>query len=171
MNVEEVGLGGSCHWCTEAIFLSLKGVRAVKQGWIASSEDPSRFSEAVLVEFDPQVIPLQKLIAIHLHTHSSTSAHSMRTKYRSAIYCYDAAQQRLATATIQALQQDFTAPLITEVLGFGSFKLNTQEYLNYYYSDPQKPFCRNIVNPKLIQLLKEFSAEVDHNKLAHLSSE
>ena len=22
----EIGLGGGCHWCTEAIFLSLKGV-------------------------------------------------------------------------------------------------------------------------------------------------
>tara|TARA_B100000795_G_scaffold173674_1_gene130984 strand:- start:4871 stop:5212 length:342 start_codon:yes stop_codon:yes gene_type:complete len=32
----KIGLGGGCHWCTEAVFMSLKGVRSVRQGWIAS---------------------------------------------------------------------------------------------------------------------------------------
>jgi len=27
-----LGLGGGCHWCTEAIFLSLKGIVEVQQG-------------------------------------------------------------------------------------------------------------------------------------------
>lgn len=36
MNIQKIGLGGSCNWCTEAIFRSLKGVTKVKQGWISS---------------------------------------------------------------------------------------------------------------------------------------
>jgi peptide-methionine (S)-S-oxide reductase len=48
--VSKIGFGGSCHWCTEAIFLSLKGVTAVKQGWIASDGQNSTFSEAVIVD-------------------------------------------------------------------------------------------------------------------------
>ncbi|WP_442591357.1 peptide-methionine (S)-S-oxide reductase [Pedobacter sp. AW31-3R] len=166
--MEKIGFGGSCHWCTEAIFLSLKGVTTVEQGWVASSADPSRFSEAVLVEFDPQIIPMKILIAVHLHTHSSTSDHSMRDKYRSAVYTMDREQQAQAVGMVQDSQQDFEAPLITEVLRLGSFKLNTPEYLNYYFADPDKPFCRNVVNPKLQQLLKDFSAVVNLDKLAHL---
>lgn len=168
--MEEIGFGGSCHWCTEAIFLSLRGVVEVRQGWIAASDAPSIFSEAVIVCFDPELIPLEILISVHLHTHSATSSHIMRSKYRSAVYCYSAAQQALALAIIQGLQQDFEESIITEVLEFSAFKLNQSEYLNYYYSDPEKPFCRNIVNPKLLQLLKDFAAHVDQDKLRHLSS-
>jgi peptide-methionine (S)-S-oxide reductase len=64
----KIGLGGSCHWCTEAIFQSLKGVPNVSQGWIEPDNDSAGFSEAVIVEFDPEMISLQDLIEIHLHS-------------------------------------------------------------------------------------------------------
>lgn len=168
MEASEIGLGGSCHWCTEAIFLSLKGVTQVKQGWIASKEAPDRFSEAVIVRFDPNLIPLETLITIHLHTHSSTSSHAMREKYRSAVYTFSDQQQSLAQAIIQARQTEFSEPIITEAVRFDSFKLNQPQYLNYYYSNPDKPFCQNIVNPKLLQLLHDFASEVDASKMTHL---
>ena len=41
-----------------------------------------------------------------------------------------------------------------------TFKLNEPEYLNYYYSDRQKPFCENIVRPKLQMLLERFGGMV-----------
>jgi peptide-methionine (S)-S-oxide reductase len=169
MENSEIGFGGSCHWCTEAIFLSLKGVSQVQQGWIASKEAPSRFSEAVIVRFDPNIIPLETLIAIHLHTHSCTSAHTMRDRYRSAVYTFSQQQQSQSEATIRTLQSEFNEPIITEVVPLDSFKLNQQQYLNYYYANPKKPFCQNIVNPKLIQLLHDFKNEVDTLKLSHLS--
>lgn len=163
--MEKIGFGGSCHWCTEAIFQSLRGVNQVEQGWIASAERPDDYSEAVIVGFDPEVISLQALIAVHLHTHSSTSVHSMREKYRSAVYTFSADQQALAIGIIQALAQEFNEPIITEVLEFGAFKLNKPEYLDYYYSNPSRPFCQNIVNPKLRQLLRDFSGLVNRDKL------
>lgn len=168
MESSEIGFGGSCHWCTEAIFLSLKGVTQVRQGWIASIEAATRFSEAVIVHFDPSIIPLEKLIAIHLHTHSCTSEHTMREKYRSAIYTFSVQQQSLSKAVIQAIQPEFSQSIVTEVVPFGSFKLNQPQYVNYYYADPEKPFCQNIVNPKLTQLLRDFKNEVDLSKLPHL---
>lgn len=167
-NANVIGIGGSCHWCTEAIFSSLKGVTQVQQGWIATAQDQDNFSEAVLVSFNPEVISLSKLIEVHLHTHSSTSVHSMREKYRSAVYTFDDTQGKLARFIIKELQQDFADPIITKVEGFGTFKLNKPEYLNYYFTDPARPFCQNIVNPKLKQLLREFSGEVDQDKLRHL---
>jgi hypothetical protein len=60
--------------------------------------------------------------------------------------------------------------IITEVVPLDSFKLNQPQYLNYYYANPEKPFCQNIVNPKLIHLLQHFATEVDKSKLAHLLS-
>lgn len=143
----KVGFGGSCHWCTEAIFQSLVGVREVLQGWIDGSE-------AVIVGFDEKDISLATLIEIHLATHSCTSAHSMRRKYRSAVYTNELGE--MAQGIIDDLQKDYEQPIITRVLPLGEFRLNEPRYLNYYYSDPQKPFCENIVKPKLQVLLERF---------------
>lgn len=166
--VSRIGFGGSCHWCTEAVFLSLKGVTGVRQGWIASDGDNSTFSEAVIVEFNPKVISLQTLVAVHLYTHSCTVNHGMRAKYRSAIYTFNATQAADAQNAIEALQPDFEAPILTKIIPYKRFRLNKDEYLNYYYSRPDKPFCQNIIDPKLRLLLSRFSNEVDMEKLKHL---
>ncbi|MBK0379357.1 peptide-methionine (S)-S-oxide reductase [Mucilaginibacter sp. SD-g] len=142
-----VGFGGSCHWCTEAIFQSLVGVTEVLQGWIDGSE-------AVIVIFDENVISLATLIEIHLATHSCTSEHSLRGKYRSAVYTNELGDT--AQRIINGLQRDYKQPIITQVLPLGEFRLNNPQYLNYYYRDPQKPFCENIVKPKLNFLLERF---------------
>lgn len=167
--MEEIGFGGSCHWCTEAIFLSLKGINAVRQGWIAADGPNMTFSEGVIVEYNPEVITLYTLIAIHLFTHSCTSNHSMRSKYRSAVYTFNAEQRQISRETIQSLQKEFSDPVITQVLPCEDFKLNTEDFLNYYYSNPEKPFCENIVNPKLKLLLAQFADQVNTEKLIHLN--
>ena len=43
---EKVGLGGGCHWCTEAVFEALRGVVQVKQGFIRAAPPHDAFSEA-----------------------------------------------------------------------------------------------------------------------------
>lgn len=166
---EKIGLGGSCHWCTEAIFQSLKGVLHVSQGWIASNGYPSRFSEAVVVDFDPAQISLQTLIEVHLHTHSCMSDHSMRSKYISAVYTFSDEQLSCANQAIETLQANFDQSIITEVIPFGGFKLNDEKYLNYYLRDPEKPFCKTFIDPKLKILLKRFSCKVDDSKSKHIS--
>jgi peptide-methionine (S)-S-oxide reductase len=163
--VHQIGMGGSCHWCTEAIFLSLKGVLAVKQGWIASGSDCGSWSEAVIVEFDETRISLSVLVAVHLATHSCTAEHSMRVKYRSAIYCFSDNQVTEVSGLLAQLQSGYAHPIITRVIPFGDFRLNTDQYLNYYYKDPSKPFCNNVINPKLQILLSEFEEFADREKL------
>lgn len=155
-SMSKIGLGGSCHWCTEAIFQSLKGVENVQQGWIRSIESPT-FSEAVIVHFDTNTIDHNAIIDIHLKTHSSSSNHTMRDKYRSAIYAFDSNQFQLYEQTLNQLQNQFENNLITKVLHFESFKINTENYLDYYRKNPEKPFCKNIIRPKLTKLKKEFS--------------
>jgi len=161
----KIGLGGGCHWCTEAVYLSLKGVLSVAQGWIASDGANSSFSEAVIVTYDTDVISTQVLIAVHLHTHSATSIHSMRGKYRSAIYYFSSKDKDMALSALQRLQHEFDRPIITEVLPFIDFRLNVAEQLNYYYTDPTRPFCKNYIDPKLKILLEKFGDNVDERKM------
>lgn len=168
-STSKIGFGGGCHWCTEGVFSSLIGIKQVKQGWIASSSDNSTYSEAIEVYFDPAIISLADLIEIHLHTHASTANHSMRGKYRSAIYSYDKPQFTQATQILEHLKADFSAELVTQVYPFKSFKQNKTELQNYFYSAPDRPFCQTYIQPKIRLLLKRFKAQVDPNKVATIS--
>lgn len=150
-------MGGGCHWCTEAVFQKLNGVQKVEQGFVASNEKTSSFSEAVIVHFDSDVISLSNLVEIHLHTHRSTSNHSMRDKYRSAIYTFTFEQHQEAEKAIKRLQSEFHLPLVTKVLPFSQFKPSAEQFRNYYSKNPEKPFCKRYINPKLELLQKRFS--------------
>lgn len=107
----KVALGGGCHWCTEAVFQSLKGVKKVEQGYACSINENSWFSEAIIVHFNEAEIDLSVLIEIHLHTHKSTSNHSMRYKYRSAVYVFTKAQEAQSILILKKLQDVFDKKL------------------------------------------------------------
>ena len=166
--VRQAGFGGGCHWCTEAVFSSLRGIHSVKQGWIASKEENASFSEGVIVAYDDGIISFATLIAIHLYTHSSTARHSLRDKYRSAIYAFDDEDLHEAKQAISVLQVEFNGAIITQVLPFHAFTLSREELLNYYFDDPQKPFCTLYIHPKLKLIMERFSKAADPDKLRHL---
>lgn len=168
LQLDKIALGGSCHWCTEAIFLALKGVAQVEQGWVASIAPHDTFSEGVIVHFDPTQITLRNLIAAHLYSHSCTSNHAMRVKYRSAIYVYSAQQHAQAQQIIADFQPEFDNKIITRVQPFVAFTPSRDEIVNYYFKNPSKPFCQTYINPKLKRLMAQFPQVVDHAKLAHL---
>lgn len=157
----KIALGGGCHWCTEAVFQSLKGVHKVEQGFVASEGAHSSFSEAVIVHYDKEVIGLKDLISIHLHTHQSTSQHAMRDKYRSAIYYFNEEDNLLTTQILKDLQADFESELITKPFPFKAFKPSDERFHDYYFSDKEKPFCKTYIAPKLKLLLNRFSEHVN----------
>lgn len=168
-NIEKIGFGGGCYWCTEAVFQSLNGVEEVEQGWIASEGEASTFSEAVSVHFNTSQISLAVLVEIHLLTHKSTSVHSMRKKYRSAIYYFGAEQKMKVNQLLNGFQSKFDNKLITQVLPYAKFKTSGVEIKNYYYKNPKQPFCQTYINPKLKLLLNQFSAYTKTKNLQHLS--
>jgi len=155
--MQRIAFGGGCHWCTEAIFQQLTGVKQVDQGWVSSTHtDATTPSEAVIVHFDPARISLDTLTEIHLYTHNATSNHSFREKYRSALYTFSDAQHQEAQNILKKKQKLFEKPLVTKVYPFEEFKLNDEEYLDYYKSNPDKPFCQVRIEPKLRVLLERY---------------
>lgn len=168
MSIRKIGFGGSCHWCTEAVFQSLKGVEKVEQGWI-SAEVATEFHEAVIVHYNDEIIPLKVLVEVHLRTHNSTSDHSMRRKYRSAIYTFSNEQRIEADRILTILQDHFNDPLITETYSFKRFRTSEAAFQNYYLKNPDKPFCKSYIDPKLRLLLDRFGDFVAFSKKEELS--
>lgn len=155
--MSKIGFGGGCHWCTEAVFQSLKGVTSVSQGFIASLAPRDSYSEAVVVEFEAALIPLDILLAVHLRTHASTSPHTMRGKYRSAVYTYSAGQTKVVQDLINTEAANFAAPLVTLILPQITFKPSDARFQNYYETDANRPFCTTYIDPKLARIRRDFS--------------
>lgn len=158
--METIGFGGGCHWCTEAVFQVLRGIDNVEQGFISSAPPNHALSEAVLVTFDPIQISLSVLTDIHLRTHASGSNHSMRGKYRSAIYVFDVAQRARTEKVLQELQCEFEEPRVTKVLDFAKFKPSEPRFQNYYATDEERPFCKTYIDPKLAYVRKMYGRDV-----------
>lgn len=102
-------------------------------------------AEAVVVHYDAGV-PLKQLIDIHLMTHSSSSHHALRNKYRSAVYYFTEEQRSEATLVLK------NKKVITKLLPFRDFILNHDNYLNYYRNKPSAPFSKTYIRPKLMQV-------------------
>ncbi len=156
----KIGFGGGCHWCTEAVFTVLTGVEKVEQGWIASEEPYDSLSEGVIVHFDPEIIQLSVLIEIHLLTHASTSNHSMRNKYRSAIYTFSDDQSILVENELVRLSKESNRKFVTKVLRFVQFESSSERYQDYYLKHWEKPFCKTYIDPKLKLLIDRFKGNV-----------
>ena len=153
-----IGFGGGCHWCTEAVFQSLRGVTIVEQGFIGADPPDDALSEAVRLHFDPAQIPLPVLIEIHLRTHASASDHSMRGKYRSAIYTLGAIQRQDAERALAAFEDETGIAPVTRILRLRRFRLSPPRYRDYYRSRPDAPFCRTHIDPKLGKLRRTYAA-------------
>ncbi len=147
--IRKIGLGGGCHWCTEAVFQAVDGVVKVEQGYIASEAPANIFSEAVVVHYLPKMVKLESLLEIHLHTHNSTSNHSFRKKYRSAVYCFSTEDEEAARIILEELQKGFEQELVTVILPFRKFKASREQIQDYYKKNPEAPFCRKYIKPKL----------------------
>src|SRR5471030_1796903 len=93
-------LGGGCFWCTEAVYLELRGVTKVESGYTGGQQpDPTYeqvcagatgHAEVVRLEFDPAVVSYRDLLEIFFTVHDPTTlnrqGNDVGTQYRSVIY-------------------------------------------------------------------------------------
>lgn len=155
--MERIGFGGGCHWCTEGVFQALRGVDRVDQGFIQSEAPSDSWAEGVIVTFDPVCISLQTLAEVHLRTHSATGGYSPDGRYRSAIYVFEADQRHDAEQAIDRFATEMGVTARTLVLPLLGFRASDARYQNYYRSDPERPFCRRYIDPKLDYIRRHFA--------------
>jgi len=159
--MNKIGFGGGCHWCTEAVFQHVDGVQKVEQGWIASSDEDDYFSEAIIAYFDPTIVTLKNLIHVHLQTHSATSNHIFRKKYRSAVYTFSSNQYEKALDILEDYRRNFNKEIITRAMPFRAFKSNVEKYQNYFIKNSENQFCQRYIVPKLNEYRKLQTGQSD----------
>ncbi len=107
------------------------------------------------MHYDGHLISSRELIEVHLSTHAATKAHAMRAKYRSAVYYFDESAKEALRRNLDEAAATFAEPVVTLLLPFKEFTASLAEHRDYYRTDPDRPFCRRYIQPKLNRLKVE----------------
>lgn len=176
MNSEKITFGGGCFWCTEAIFQTVKGVQSVTSGYTGGiipnptyaqiCDGNTGHAEVVEVTFDAEEVSLDELLLIFFKTHDATTLNRQGndegTQYRSAIFYHTDEQKQHAEAMIKRLtdEQVFDKPIVTEVTPASEFYKAEDYHQNYFNTNPMKPYCAFVIQPKLNKFAKHFTENI-----------
>ncbi len=158
-------LAGGCFWCLEAVYLQLKGVEKSVSGYAGGAVKNPTYNqvcggrtghaEVVQVTFDPAIVSYEDLLKIFFTIHDPTTlnrqGNDVGTQYRSAIYYQSQEQKATAERVIAELNEAklWNGPIVTEVTPLDIFYPAEEYHQNYFERNPNQPYCRAIIVPKV----------------------
>jgi peptide-methionine (S)-S-oxide reductase len=171
-HLEVATLGGGCFWCTEAVFQMLPGVKSVTSGYAGGAKANPTYkevcagntghAEVIQIQFDPTVLPYEKLLATFWEVHDPTTLNRQGpdagTQYRSIILYSTAAQKAAAEKSKAEAQKHFRQPIVTEIVPLTKFYPAEDYHQDYYRTNPNQPYCRMVIHPKVEKFEKKLKA-------------
>ncbi|MBN2775278.1 MAG: peptide-methionine (S)-S-oxide reductase MsrA [Prolixibacteraceae bacterium] len=170
--LETATLGGGCFWCTEAIYKELKGVKSILPGYSGGHvKNPSYkevctgntgHAEVVQIEFDTDVVSFAEILEVFFETHDPTTLNrqgaDIGTQYRSVVFYHSEEQKKTAEEIIALFGKEkvYSDPVVTEVTKFEAFYPAEDYHKDYFAENPNQPYCRMVVAPKVEKFEKIF---------------
>ena len=172
-HAETLVLGGGCFWCTEAVYVQVKGVLDVESGYCnGQALNPTYeqvcsgmtgHNEVVKLVYDPQVISTRVLLEIFFVIHDPTTlnrqGNDRGTQYRSGIYFTTQAQAEAAKTIIAEIDADdvFDSSVVTEVLPLQNYSAAEDYHQDFFERNPTQGYCMAVAAPKVWKFKKTFS--------------
>ena len=167
--MQQALFGGGCFWCTEAVFLQLKGVNHVVSGYAgghtpnptyeAICNGDTNHAEVILIEFDEQQINYQQLLTVFFAIHDPTTlnrqGNDIGTQYRSVIYYFNEQQKLESEQFIEQLKAD-GLNIVTELSPAPTFHPAEEYHQNFFARNPAQGYCKFAIPPKLLKLHSQF---------------
>lgn len=127
--LDRAAFAAGCFWGVEDFFLKVPGVVDAVSGYEGGStirptygqvcSGSTGHAEAVLVTFDPSIVPFEKLLAEFWRHHDPTTPNrqgpDVGTQYRSAVFVRNQEQEDAARASLEEYQVRFSRPIVTEI--------------------------------------------------------
>ncbi len=167
--LETATLGGGCFWCTEAVFQMLPGVKSVTSGYAGGTTVNPTYkevcsgrtghAEVIQIAYDPKVVSYEKILETFWDAHDPTTLDRQGpdagTQYRSIILYNSDVQRRTAEKSKTEAQRKFKEPIVTEIVPLTAFYPSEDYHHNYYRSNPNQPYCRMVIRPKVEKFEKK----------------
>ena len=172
-SLQTLTLGGGCFWCTEAVYVQVRGVVDVESGYCnGHTVNPSYeqvctgstgHNEVVKLVFDPAQVSVRELLEIFFVIHDSTTlnrqGNDSGTQYRSGIYVSSPEQASVAHDLIQEMTQSgvYNRPIVTEVLPLTNYSAAEHYHQDFFANNPQQGYCMAVAAPKVAKFRKTFA--------------
>ena len=166
-------LGGGCFWCTEAVYVKVRGILDVESGYSNGQvERPSYeqvctgttgHNEVVKLTYDPAQVSTRQLLEIFFIIHDPTQlnrqGNDVGTQYRSGIYYTTPEQKQAAEDIIRELTQDkvFSRPIVTEVQPLTNYSPAEEYHQDFFEKNPTQGYCLAVAAPKVAKFRKTFT--------------
>ena len=166
-------LGGGCFWCTESVFVQVRGVLDVESGYSnghlpsPTYEDvctgTSGHNEVVKLVFDPAQISVRELLEIFFVVHDPTTlnrqGNDTGTQYRSGIYFTQPEQESAAREVIADMVASgtYSRPIVTEVLPLANYTAAEAYHQDFFARNPTQGYCMAVAAPKVAKFRKTFA--------------
>ncbi|MBB5353096.1 peptide-methionine (S)-S-oxide reductase [Haloferula luteola] len=169
-NAEVITLGAGCFWCVEAVFAQIEGVQSATSGYMGGTTESPTYqqvctgetghAEVVQIVFDPAKTSAARILDWFWELHDPTTLNrqgaDVGTQYRSAIFYHSEEQKKVAEASKEAAQKEFTDPIVTEITPASTFYPAENYHQDFYFQNKTKnPYCRAVIEPKLRKLKLE----------------
>ena len=166
-------LGGGCFWCTEAVYVQVKGVLDVESGYSNGHAPEPTYeqvctgttghNEVVKLVYDPAQVSTRELLDIFFLIHDPTTlnrqGHDVGTQYRSGIYFTTPEQQGEAQAFIDELARKgaFARPIVTEVRPLTNYHPAEDYHQDFFARNPSQGYCLAVAAPKVAKFRQTFA--------------
>ena len=174
--LQKATLGGGCFWCTEAVYLELKGVVDVKPGYSGGHvknptykqvcEGTTGHAEVVQITFDAEVVSFSEILEVFFMTHDPTTlnrqGNDVGPQYRSVIFYHNEEQKEVAKRVIGLFGKEevYSKPIVTEVTEFEKFYIAEDYHINYFARNKTQGYCQFVVAPKVEKFRKIFKDQL-----------
>lgn len=175
-SVQVATFAGGCFWCTEAVFLEVKGVEKIVSGFTGGfvknpayrevCNETTGHAEGIQITFNPKEVAYEDLLEIFFATHDPTTLNKqgadVGTQYRSAIFYHSIEQKDKAAKYIQLIEKEklYANPIVTQIEEAGVFYLAEDYHQNYYNQNKEQGYCQYVIAPKLDKLRKYYKSKL-----------
>jgi peptide-methionine (S)-S-oxide reductase len=174
--MEVATFAGGCFWCTEAVFLEIKGVEKVVSGYIGGKTKNPTYkdictgetghAEAIQITYNPKEVAYEDLLEVFFGTHDPTTLNrqgaDVGTQYRSEIFYHSEAQKVKAENYIELLVKEklYDKSIVTKISSATQFYPAEDYHQNYYNQNSSQGYCQMVIAPKLEKLHKYYKSKL-----------
>ncbi len=170
MHTQQAVFGGGCFWCTEAVFLSLRGVLSVTSGYAGGmtvnptyeqvSAGNTGHAEVISLEYNEEEITYKELLTVFFASHDPTTLNrqgaDVGTQYRSVIFYTSDSQKKEAEAYLRTLTEG-GLQVVTTVEPLPAFYAAEAYHQGYYRNNTKMSYCQVVIEPKLEKVQQAFA--------------